>query len=489
VIEKTDYIYQTVPYDHQRDIFMESRDEPVWAILGDPGTGKSKITVDTAAWQYMNGKIDLLLIAAPNGVHRKWIRKEIPAHLPDYIERRCVFWKSNQTKTYQKELETIFDPNFTGLRVVSINIEAMHTEKLKKYIRRLLNTFNVFYTLDESTRIKKPGAKRTLASINFGKHAVTRRILTGTLITQGPLDAYSQYKFLDVNILGFSSYTAYRNHYAVWRKERNWTTGNDYEVLEGYRNLDELHRRIMAYSSRAKKEECLDLPPKVYDKLTTELSPKQRKLYKQLKEEFIAEFNDTTIEATHALTRLLRLQQITGGYYDGMEIEGNAKLKLLLNYLEDRTEKVIIWAKFKDEIRGIAKALKEIYGTKSTVMYYGDVNNDDRELAIELFQGEDGDGVPIPEEDQARFFVGNPVAGGIGLDLTEADIMIYYTNDFSLETRLQSEDRNHRIGREGMCLYIDLEAEETLDSYIVEALRNKKNLADIVVDQNPTEWI
>lgn len=245
--------------------------------------------------------------------------------------------------------------------------------------------------------------------------------------------------------------------------------------------MDELHRRIMSCSTRILKKDCLDLPDKVYDVLTTELAPKQRKLYNQLKEEFIAEFNDTTIEATHALTRLLRLQQITGGYYDGVEIEGNAKLKLLLNYLEDRTEHVIIWAKFKDEIRGIANALKEIYGQKSTVMYYGDVNDDDREEAVERFQAND------PED--ARFFVGNPVAGGIGLDLTAATITIYYTNDYSLETRLQSEDRAHRIGQENKVLYIDLEAENTLDSVIVEALRGKKNLADIVVDQNPSEWI
>jgi len=502
VITKIDYKYQTVPYDHQHAIFMESRDEPEWAILADPGTGKSKITIDTAAWQFINGKINLLLVGAPNGVHRKWIRQEIPLHLPEYIERRCVFWNSNQTKKYLKELETIFDPNFTGLRVVTVNLEAMHTDKLKKFIRRLYNAFNVMHVIDESTRIKKPGAKRTQACINFGKNAVTKRILTGTLITQGPLDAYSQFKFLSVNILGFTSFTAYRNHYAVWRTERNWTTGRDYEVLENYRNLGELNRKIMRYSSRVRKQDCLDLPDKVYDKLVIELSAKQKKLYKQLRDDFIAEFDGKVIEATHALTRLLRLQQITGGYYDGVEIEGNTKLAAVLNYIEDVDSniKIIIWATFKDEVRGIANALKKEYGEKSAVMYYGDVSNDDRELAVNNFQGsyiqepcEDNNWkhikIDVPMDEQARFFVGNPRAGGIGLDLTAATIVIYYTNDFSLETRLQSEDRAHRIGQTNKVLYIDLEAENTLDKVVVEALRNKKNLADIVVDQNPTEWI
>ena len=480
MITKTDYKYETVPYKHQHDIFMESRDAVYWGILAEPGTGKSKITIDTAAWQFMNGKINLLLVAAPNGVHRKWIRKEIPAHLPSYIERRCVFWKSNQTKKYLKELESIFDNDFDGLRVVSVNIEAMHTDKLKKYLRRLFNTFNVFYALDESTRIKKPGAKRTISTINFGKHAISKRILTGTLITQGPLDAYSQYKFLDPVILGFSSFTAYKNHYAVWRKERNWSTGRDYEVLEGYRNLDELNRRIMSCSSRVLKEDCLDLPDKVYDKLTVELAPKQRKLYNDLKEEFIAEFDGKLIEATHALTRLLRLQQITGGWYDGVEIDGNSKLKLLVNYVEDTTAKIIIWAKFKDEIRGITAALQEVYGVNAAASYYGDVSTDDREDVINNFQD---------PEHELRFFVGNPVAGGIGIDLTAATIVIYYTNDYSLETRLQSEDRAHRIGQTNKVLYIDMEAENTLDCVIVDALRGKKNLADIVIDQNPSEWI
>lgn len=483
MIKQIDYKYGTEPYAHQHDIFMESRDEPYWAILADPGTGKSKITIDTAAWQYMHGKINLLLIIAPNNVHRKWIRKEIPTHLPDYIEHRSIFWISKNTKKILRERESIFDPTFDGLRVVSMNIDAVRTAKGKDYLRRLLNTFDVFMAIDESTRIKTPGRKRTLACINFGKHATSKRILTGTLITKGPMDAYAQFKFLDPNILGFATFTEFKNHYGVWRTEFKWNHAKqrmeEYPVLEEYRNLEELNRKIMRYSSTAYKDECLDLPPKVYDKIFVELSPEQRRVYDDLRDEFIAEFEDKLIDAPHALTRLLRLQQVVGGYYDGQELPGNCKLKALLDYLEDRAEKVIIWAKFKDEIRGIERALKKIYGQESTVTYYGDIDNDTREANIIDFQ----------TNSDVKFFVGTPASGGIGLDLFKGCVVIYYSNDYNLETRLQSEDRAHRIGQQNTVLYIDMEADNTLDGVIIDALRQKKNIADIITGSNPTEWI
>lgn len=480
-IKQEDYIWKTDPYDHQREVFLRSRGLDEFALLMGMGTGKTKVTLDTAAYNYQHGKINCLVVIAPNGVHRNWILREIPAHLPEWTDYRAVIWASYMRKKETQLVEDVFDTEFKGLRVVALNIEAFKdstTCKAAKIVRKLCMVFNVMMIVDESSKIKTPGAKRTKALITLGKQAVIRRILTGTPVTNGPLDIFSQFRFLG-NALGFDNFYSFKHYFAEWEQERNFRTGQRYEVCKGYRNIDELTAIIDEHGYRITKEECLDLPDKIYQTRYVELTTLQRKVYNDIVEKSLIELEGgEELAIQNVLTKLLRVQQVVGGFVPkeefapAMPIEDkNARIECLMEVLEEAEGKLIIWARFRAELAAIEDAIRKEYGKDSIVSYHGGVGKDDRELNMDAFQDPDS---------AVRFFVGQQHSGGYGLTLHAATTVIYYSNDFSLEARLQSEDRAHRIGQHHPVLYIDLECLGTIDTQIIEALRDKKNLADVI---------
>lgn len=493
-----DYVYKTDPFDHQRDVFTVSRDKEYFALLMEQGTGKTKVTIDTAAWLYSYGRIDAMLIVAPNGVQRNWIINELPAHCPDYTNWKAAWYNSSPTKQEEKELCKVLEHG--GFRIVAMNIEALATKKGQQFCKSFLLNFRTMLVVDESSVIKNPKAIRTKTLLKLSVHAAYRRILTGTPITQGPLDLFTQFTFLDSHILHTSSYYAFRNRYAVTREMR--TNGRSFQTVVGYTNLDELTKLIEPHSYRVTKSECLDLPEKLYSKRYVTLSPSQRTLYNALKKEVVAEFNGMTMSAPLALTKLLRLQQIVGGFFvpdecgdafENCEINDhgfiaripqpidkeNQRVNSLIELLEETNGKVIIWGRFRSEISCICESIAETFGAGSAVQYHGGVDNETRADNIRRFQ----------TDDACRFFVGHVQAGGKGLTLHAATTVVYYSNDFSLENRLQSEDRAHRIGQKHNVTYIDMIAPDTLDEAVVQALRSKKDVANLVTGDDPIYWI
>lgn len=489
------YQYKTVPFEHQKEAFDLSCDKEFFALLMEQGTGKTKVTIDTAAYLWSQGRIDALLVIAPNGVHRNWIRNEIPIHLPDYVEYKAAWWVSSPKKAEREALDALWESGHQ-MRVLCMNVEAFTTAKGKDYARKFLNSFKVMMVVDESSRIKTPGAQRTKTITALGKHAAYRRILTGTPVTQSPFDIYAQFKFLDDNILGTTSYYAFKARYAEFLDSSNRLvqdiarrTGRIPQIVATdrngkpvYKNLDELHQLIKGNSFRVLKSECLDLPEKLYQRRYVELNTEQKRIYESFKKNLIAVCGEDVMEITHKLTLLLRLQQVVCGYFpldDGFkEIPGgNPRLDALLEVVEETTGKIIIWSRFVADIERITLELNKIYGDGSAVSYYGKMDGDERMFALESFQSGD-----------ARFFIGQPHSGGIGLTLTAATTVVYYSNDFSLETRLQSEDRAHRIGQTKNVTYIDIEAVDTMDSAVINALRSKKNIADLITG-DPKEWL
>lgn len=485
-----DYQFKTTPYQHQSNAFALCRDKEFYALFMEQGTGKTKVALDKACYQYCNGKINAVLIVAPNGVHSNWIKTELAKHIPDYIQYATLLWKTGaqliENNKRKVQIEDYLLKNQDKLLFFAVNIEALSTENGKKIVRKYIDYKNVLFILDESSRIKTPSAQRTKAVINFGKLAKERLILTGTPVTQSPFDIYTQFKFLDPHILGNQTYTAFKHEYGVFEKKVNFKTGYPYDHLLQYKNLDQLQQLIKPYSYRITKDECLDLPEKIYQRYQVELTPVQRQHYEELKQNLITEIQGKDIVAPIVLTKLLRLQQIVGGFItftdekETLKLDGdNPKLKLMLDLLEDIHGKVIIWARFKAEIKMIVAALRETYGYQSATEYWGEISQENRLKAIDDFQN----------KDNTRFFVGNAKAGGIGLTLTAANTMIYFSNDFSLETRLQSEDRAHRIGQKDHVIYIDIEATDTLDCEIIDALRNKKNVADLITGDKLKDWL
>ena len=479
--------FKTEPYQHQRDAFDNSWNRRFYALFMEMGTGKSKVTIDTIAALFEAKEIDTVLVVAPKGVFDNWVKQEIPRHLPDRIERSVVRWQPNFTNKFKDELRKIAVPaerEAGHLNVLVMNTEAFSTDKgtnvAMKYLR---NNPCSFVVVDESTTIKNKGAVRTKNLIKVGKEAKYRRILTGSPISKSPMDLFTQCAFLDDNALGFNSYYSFQARYAVVR--RRTLGAHSFQEITGYQRLDELGNKLDDFSLRVLKKDCLDLPDKVYTKREIPLTPEQKKVYRQMQEFALAMLEKGELSTTQSvLTQIMRLQQICCGFLqpdegDIQEIK-NSRIEELLNVAEETQGKVIIWATWSYDIRRIEDALRKRYGNDSVASYYGETDQDDRQTIVERFQDPSSD---------LRFFVGQPRTGGYGITLTEANTVVYFSNSYDLEIRLQSEDRAHRIGQQKSVTYIDFVCPDTIDEKILQALRDKINLAGTVLREDVAGWL
>ena len=474
------YKFKTKPYAHQLTALEKSWNKENYAYFMEMGTGKTKVLIDNVAMLYDKGKIDGALIIAPKGVVKTWYEQELPTHLPDHIENVSVLWQPNITKTQQEKLDTLFEID-TALHILIMNVEALSTEKGVKFATKFINSHKTMMAIDESTTIKTPSAGRTKNIIKIGLDAKYKRIMTGSPITKNPLDLYTQCEFLDPWLLDFASYYAFRNRYAEMKTMH--IRGRSIQVVDKFQNLGELSDIVKEFSYRVLKEDCLDLPPKIFIKRHVTLTPDQKKVYEQMKEQAIAHLNGKVTTTMTVLTQLMRLHQITCGYVaadDGttQQVESN-RLNELMSILEDTDGKVIIWANYQLSVGEIIQKIIKVYGPDSYVHYYGLTPQEDRQDFIRKFQN----------DPKCRFIIGTPQTGGYGITLTEANTVIYYSNGYDLEKRLQSEDRAHRIGQKKTVTYIDLIAEDTIDEKIVEALRKKINIASEVMGEELREWI
>jgi SNF2 family DNA or RNA helicase len=445
------------------------------------GTGKSKVLVDNMAMLYDKGRINGALIIAPKGVYNNWFSQEIPTHLASHIQPTMVLWTALTSKTKDKEYQSLFKTGH-DLHILIMNVEALSTKKGLEFAIKFISCHETMLAIDESTTIKNPTAKRTKSILQLGKQAKYRRILTGSPVTKSPLDLYTQCGFLDSFLLGFDSFYAFRNRYANMI-DKNFG-GRRVQLIGSYKRLDELAEKLKIFSYRVLKEDCLDLPEKVYIRREVDLTEEQLKAYSTMKSAALALLNGKMATAPHVLTQMMRLHQITCGHLrndDGTitDIKNN-RIKELVNLLEEVEGKVIIWANYVHDIKHIVKTISDEFGEDSIVQYYGAVSSEDRQKAIEKFQNPDS---------KARFFIGNPQTGGYGITLTAANTVVYYSNGYDLEKRLQSEDRAHRIGQTKSVTYVDFIAPKTVDEKIVKALRSKMNIANEIMDEDWRAWI
>jgi SNF2 family DNA or RNA helicase len=472
------YKFKSKPFAHQSKALEMSWDKEVFAYFMEMGTGKSKVLIDNIAMLFNAGKINGALIIAPKGVYKNWFDSEIPSHMPDYIEKKVGLWRTDPNA---KDLKPLFSTG-AELHILIMNVEAFSTKKGVLFAHKFLSCHNALISIDESTTIKNPNAKRTKSILSLKPLSKFRRILTGSPVTKSPLDLFSQCQFLDSWLLNQSSYYAFRTRYAVCRKIN--VSGRQVEIVVGYRNLGELSEKVKPFSYRVLKDDCLDLPPKTYTKRIIELSDEQKKVYKTMKEKAIAFLNGKMVSTATVITQLMRLHQITCGHFtsddgDVQEIKNN-RIDQLMEILEEVEGKAVIWAHYRYDIKKIVEAISKKYGENSVVTYYGDTSTDDRQKAITKIQDKDS---PV------RFIVGTPQTGGYGITLTGASTMIYYSNGYDLEKRQQSEARIDRIGQEKPMTYIDIIAEGTVDDKIVQSLRKKVNIATEVMGEKLKEWI
>jgi SNF2 family DNA or RNA helicase len=475
--------YKTEPFAHQVTALERSMDRDAYAFFMEMGAGKSKVLIDTISNLYLQGEIDFALIIAPKGVYRNWTNKEIPEHFPEDVPHRVIRWVANPNKAEQAELRGI-NKKFDGLTIFVMNVEAFSTIKGKgagEWLAKNLGPRGLI-GIDESTTIKNHKAKRTKALMKIGSGFKYRRILTGSPITKEPMDIYSQAAFLGPWLLGYNSFYSFQGRYAI--TQRRTMGAHSFQQVVGYQNLEELTRKIDSFSYRVLKEDCLDLPPKTYTARYITLTKEQRQMYDQLRQEgFLLLEEGDTVSTPQVITLMLRLQQVMSGHLmtdDGeLMTFPSGRMDALLEIAAETSGKMIIFSRFRHDIKQIEQALNKEYGEGSAVTYFGDTSVEARELAVKNFQD------PVAK---TRFFISNKT-GAYGITLTAASTVVYYANDFDLETRIQSEDRAHRIGQKNPVTYIDLVAEGTIDEKIVENLRNKIDMGAKVLGEKAREWL
>ena len=478
------YNYKLKPFDHQRKALEEGWHRQEFGLFMEMGTGKSKVLIDNLGLLFLNGQINFALVLAPKGVYRNWVAKEIPEHMSDDIPHRVIRWVASPNKRQQEEMRSVKD-HFAGLTIFVMNVESFSTKKGQTAGEWMARTFgnNGLIAIDESTTIKNHKAKRTKSLLKIASQFKYRRLLTGSPITKSPLDIFSQTEFLRPGLMGHESFYTFQGRYAVL--QRRSMGAKSFQQIVGYKNLDELTDKIDTFSYRVLKKDCLDLPEKIYTARYVTLTEEQFRMYSLLQQQAMLLFEDGEIVSAPAvITQMLRIQQVLSGHLktdDGeMKYFPSRRMDALKEILEEHDGKVIIWSRFRYDIIQITKMLNKEFGEGSAAAYYGDTTDDERQSIVQQFQSPGS---------RLRFFVGNPATAGYGLTLTEADLVIYYANDFNLETRIQSEDRAHRIGQKNNVTYIDLISEGTIDEKIVEALRNKIDIGARVLGEEAREWL
>ena len=477
-----EYKFKTTPYAHQREAFVLSAQKKVYALLMDMGTGKTKVCLDTIGHLFEKQEIDFSIIVAPKGVIANWLG-EIETHLPERIEREIVLWKPALTKKFRETLKELSTPSPGKMKFLLMNVESFSSKKGVGVAEYFIKNFKVFMAVDESTTIKNRQAKRTKSISKLGLGARYRRILTGSPVTRSPLDLYSQMNFLDEDILGFNSFYAFQGRFAVI--QRRTMGAHSFNHIVGFRRLDELTEALDKHSFRVRKEDCLDLPDKVYMRREVELTKEQKKAYEQMNHFALARLQSGELSTTkNVLTQLMRLQQICCGNLtdDAGVIHPlpSNRIDALLDICDEIQGKALIWATWSMDIRSIAEALRDRFSVQAVATLHGETPDSERQKVVESFQD---------RHSELRFIVGHPKTGGYGLTLTAATTVIYYSNSYDLELRIQSEDRAHRIGQTNKVTYIDLISPKTVDEKIVRALRNKINIADTILGESAREWL
>ena len=476
-----EFKHKVTPMEHQEKNFLATRDLEYFGNFWEMGCAKTKVMIDTAAWLFLKGEIDGVLVITDKGVYRNWADYEIPIHMMEGIPARVRVWQSTCGKKAQHEVNQLLIAREDCLDILIMNVEAFAHDKAPTFAQAFLDSHYGMTIIDESDSIAHATAKRTKAILDLRDLSPYRRILTGTPIADSPLAVYTQAEFLKPGLLGYNSFVAFRAEYAHLML-MDLGPGKKFYKITGYKNVDKLQKSMQSWSSRLLKTDCLDLPDKVYEVFHIEHTPEQARIYNQLKEEALTQLEAGTISSTSAMTTLTKLHQINCGHVKidklDTEEEGQTvdipsnRVAGLLALLHKVKGKVIIWACFRRDFDLIGEALTKEFGIESWVNYYGGTEQNQRPENVKRFK----------TEDSCRFFLSNPTTGGRGITLVEASYAIRYSYGWRLSPILQSEDRNYRKGQINSCTYVDLCTPGTIDVKIRASHRAKRELSSSILD-------
>ena len=478
-------IYQTrfPRWAHQDKALDAMLDHDAFALFMEMRTGKTKTILDEFGQDELDDTIDSLLVIAPAGVYRTW-EDDINKHFSNDLLARSMLgvWESGPTERQRAQLNSFMEHD--GPRIFLVNVEALSTvEEAQERCLQFLGSGRTTMVVDESTTIKGRGASRTKFCIKAAPLARKRRILSGLPSPQSPLDLYTQFEFLEHGLLGYTRYSKFEEHFAILTPKPFGPGGRMINVITGYQNLNELHQLIQPHSFRVRLADCYDLPEKMYLRRDVEMTEEQKRIYHEMVQFCTAELEKTErVTATIVMTQMLRLHQILAGHTMSdngylVDIPEN-KTAEILNILENVDGKAVIWAAYDADIKKITKALEKVYKPGSVARFWGG-NAKTREAEELAFK----------TDPKCRFMIATAAAGGRGRTWDVADTVIYHSNTFSLEHRMQSEERTQAIGKRINVGVYDLLTRGTIEEKIVGALREKMKLSDAITGDAWREWI
>ncbi len=483
--------FKTAPYLHQLLEFERSAELKVRALLWQMRTGKSKLTIDTACHLATSDLIDAVIVLAPNGVHENWIQRELPLHHWDAVPRDTLTWRTGtagelggtrvlveERRGWQKRHDAWWARADrvlgTGrLAWFAFNSESMTRKDVRRFIAKVVRRRRVLLIIDESQDFRTPGSKRTHMARALANKCLYRRILTGTLVTNSPLHAWSQFELLERGCLGFSTYKEFKAHHAYYEIERN-RRGQSYPVLKEYKNLDELQGRMAVLSSVVLRSDCHDLPDVVRRPRRIELTDEQLRLYRELHRQFTLELGGQIVSVGENTNKLIKLQQVVSGflvdeYGDVHDVPGaNPRLEAVSDEVYLSPGKVIVWCRFREDMDRVASRLTA--DGHEVVQYHGRVSSEEKARVRTLFE-------PGAEND-VKVLVGYPTAG---IDLSAAWEIVWYSHTFDAIKREQADERATAIGGRNIGL-TDITA-PGVDEYVLENVMAKISVADALAGQ------
>lgn len=511
-IDLSTHSFYRLPLAHQLEGLRRSAHEEIYQLIYDPRCGKTKVVWDTAQLTYRQPphNIDgVLIISWPAGVHRVWVEDEMPKDLPPNFPVRAVVWRSGKMGTAASTRDLAELLEFEGLSVLSINCEALLTETAWKYISKFIQTRRLLVVADEDWATS-PSAARTKRLWAIGRHpnAVLRRHLSGTPVDESPLDIWAVGVFLDWRLLGHKSFYTFKQRYAQL-EEGYAPGGRTFKKIVGYQNLEELQEKLAKFSHRVRRADVSDAPAKTYSKRYFQLSPKQAEVYARLRDEYVAEIGRGEMPVPHVLDRLTKLSMIARGYFppqrlgvpcpncdergcdacDGtgvvVEVTNLQRIdpnnsparEALLSELRLVSAPVVVWTRFIQDAVDVTEALFSL--GRRVGRYDGTIKPKEREETYLAFKAGELDGI-----------VATGTSGiSRGHDLSRAEVMVYYSDGYSLRQRRQTEDRAEKIDRRVSTTIIDLIAEGTVDEARVQTQRDKLTLAEMLMRDPPSRWL
>jgi hypothetical protein len=475
------YRFKREPRLAQRRAFESVYGLPSAALFMDMRTGKTKAVIDMACAMRMEDLTRGMLLVCPINCRRNWLSEfqedgTIPydAHL---------LRADDKGKSFERWLTTPHD-----FKVLLVGFESLSAGSAFDYCKRFLTaTASPLVVLDESQNIKTHNAIRTKKCWDLGRMAAYRIAMTGTPQAKNPMDLYAQYEFLDPDIIGCGDFYAFRNRYAVMG-------GYEGKEIIGYDNLDELFDLVAPFTYQVRQADAIDVPEKTREIRAVPMGTEQARVYKQLVKEQFTQTEDGVLVLDTVLARMQRLHQVAGGHLAVMrpaeEIEqllasgirnperfitkpiddATAKVAELLKIADERPGSMLVWCAYKPEIRRVVAALREKYGEDQVVEVHGDIDEKQRHENVRVkFQG-----------GHARFLVGNAQTGGVGLTMSRAQTIVYYSSTFALLDRLQSEERGTGGDKTEGVHIIDLLTEGTVDFHVYKAGQDKRDFAEWV---------